>query len=160
MEKIQREKRGGKPRTKEVEKRPIEQYKGYVRLKTSANCDGKLEKWQILKAVIGKIGMGESLQETRDWLQDTFDYSYDSANNIIIQARAALSERLDKWKDKVAEANISRLNIIIDEAYQDGDRANLLKAIDLLNKTCSVYNQNINIQSEQPIFQIRFDNNN
>lgn len=120
----------------------------------------KEQRWEILKTLISKASMGESDDELRYYLQDKYDYSYCSANNYLAEVKACMAERLERYKDKVTEMNLSRTNTIIEEAYEKGDLKTALSGIDLLNKMCGVYQQNINIKSEQPIFQIRFDNNN
>lgn len=145
----------GRKKTTPTVKRKVQLQSAKKQAKDESLQPRKEQRWEVLKKVISRRIMGQSDEEIRYWLQDWYDYSYDTTNNLIHEAKACMAEKLERYKDKVAEINLSRANTIIEDAYEQGDLNTALKGIDILNKMCGVYTNNINIKSETPIFTIK-----
>lgn len=75
---------------------------------------------------------------------DMFGYSELSARNVYEKVLSEIEEQYQRRIGKIADTNIKRLDGIIDEALDNDDKANAIKAIDLQNKTANVYQTNVN----------------
>lgn len=81
-----------------------------------------------------------------------------SPNTVYEYYREALATLTDEeGLAKLREANTERLLDLYHDAVQSNDRQSALKALDLLNKTNSIYQTNINIGGDTE-FTFSFDN--
>lgn len=85
------------------------------------------------------VSMGKSKEDIIDILMEEYDYSESSAIAIYDETNKRLRRRYTEYIDKCAEIQVQRLNNMIEECYEDGDKRATLQAIDLLNKTCGLY---------------------
>lgn len=78
-------------------------------------------------------------------------YSESSANRLINQAARAMERKYVDMLEDAAENNMKRLHQLIYEAAQDGDRATVLKAIDLQNKMANLYQNKLEIKAQNEL---------
>lgn len=109
-----------------------------------------------IKDIINCIQIGENKQDILEMIQNHYGYTWTNAQHIWERANNELEEKYDKYQDKVVEKNIKRIETIITEAYDNGELKTALSAIDLLNKTCNLYDKKITVKTEEPI-KISFD---
>lgn len=113
---------------------------------------------EIYKKVMRWLCLNETKKYIIDHLIEDHNYSPDRAEFILKTARRQINDRYEAYKDAIAESNIKRLSLVIDEALEKGQLREATNAIDLLNKMGKCYSeaQNINITSTQPII-VKFD---
>lgn len=70
-----------------------------------------------------------------------------TAKNIINQA---VKDCLQPYEPEVIKyINLERLTDLVKDCRDDNDRKNLLKAIDLINKTANIYQQTVKVSNEE-----------
>lgn len=106
---------------------------------------------EIKREVIHKIRMRKTKADIIDWLMEVYEYSQDRAERIYTDSKAEIDVAYEKYKEDVAKANIERLNAIIDDCDERGDRRSMLSAIDMLNKMANVYTTKIDVKTNEPI---------
>lgn len=99
--------------------------------------------------------MGKPKAEVVEALVNTFGYTANVASNMYHKASAELREKYDKYKDKIADENIKRVEAIIDESYNTGDMTNALKGVDILNKMGNVYVNKVDVNANLNTFEIK-----
>lgn len=78
-------------------------------------------------------------------LKEEYGYSDNSARKLVDKVKKKLKQALEKKYDKIADENVARLEAIIDETYEQKRYADMLKAIDTLNKMGGVYTTKVDI---------------
>ena len=59
--------------------------------------------------------------------------------------------RSDQAVENLKNINLQRLDNLYKESANDGDRKNALKAIDLQNKTLGVYEEKVEVTTNEPV---------
>lgn len=77
-----------------------------------------------------------------------------NARNLSVKVDNTIHCKGNERKKTMQQRNIIRLEHIYAICLQQGDITNALKTIDLLNKTCDVYKNNINIEQTAFTFQL------
>ena len=80
-------------------------------------------------------------------LKQEYDYTDNSAKKVLDKNKRKLKNSVEKKIDKIAEENVGRLEAIIDETYEQKRYADMLKAIDTLNKMGGVYTTRLDINA-------------
>lgn len=80
-------------------------------------------------------------------LMEKYDIKEATAKNIINQA---VKDCLQPYEpDVIKYINLERLTDLVKDCRDDNDRKNLLKAIDLINKTANIYQQTVKVSNEE-----------
>lgn len=78
---------------------------------------------------------------------DKYNIKEVTAKNIINQA---VKDCLQPYEPEVIKyINLERLTELVKDCRDDNDRKNLLKAIDLINKTANIYQQTVKVSNEE-----------
>lgn len=88
------------------------------------------------------------------FLCDELGFKLTNARNITRKAESLLYQKGADRKKLMLSKNIVRLEHLYNQCVQQGDITNALKTIDLLNKTCDVYKNNISIEQTAFTFQL------
>lgn len=100
--------------------------------------------------------------EVCDRIEEEFGYKKNSSfvEQIVMDARKIVKQNQEMYAQGIAQRNITRLEKIIQDALNEGNRALALKAMDLLGKTTNLYNTNIKIDNEDnKSFEIKLKSN-
>ena len=93
---------------------------------------------------------------------EEFKYKANSSfvAKIVSDARNLMKKKQEEYAENIAQRNIARIETIIQDCLNEGNRALALKAMDLLAKTGNVYNQTIKIDNnDNKSFEIKIENN-
>ena len=88
-------------------------------------------------------------------VSERFNYAESTSTEIYQQAMKSV----ERWKsmdtETIKSRNLQRLDKLVNDTIDDNDRNNLIKAIDLQNKTAGVYvdKKDVNISSDVIKFQ-------
>ena len=131
---------------------------------TKTRSDGTPEKYRagsqelevIKEQVANYLRTGKRMAWTREWLMNTFGYSKDRADFINKTVKADIRQHYDDYCAKVAEHNINVLLAVIDDAYNAGDNASVISAVDKLNKMGGLYKEKLEVDSNQPLIKLSF----
>ena len=92
-----------------------------------------------LAEVIKRIRKGWSRAKLIEWVKEQWDLADSTASKYIKDAYDLLAENADEVIEKSKAIQIERLEDLLVDALKDKDRANSLKALDMLNKIYSLY---------------------
>lgn len=115
-----------------------------------------MELETIKEQVANYLRTGKRMAWTREWLMNTFGYSKDRADFINKTVKADIKAHYDDYCAKVAEHNINVLLAVIDDAYNAGDNASVISAVDKLNKMGGLYKEKLEVDSNQPLIKLSF----
>lgn len=115
-----------------------------------------MELETIKEQVANYLRTGKRMAWTREWLMNTFGYSKDRADFINKTVKADIRQHYDDYCAKVAEHNINVLLAVIDDAYNAGDNASVISAVDKLNKMGGLYKEKLEVDSNQPLIKLSF----
>lgn len=93
------------------------------------------------------LRMGYENSDIIERLKQEYGYSNNSARKVVDKVKKKLKQTVEKKYDKIAEENVGRLEAIIDETYEQKRYADMLKAIDTLNKMGGVYTTRLDINA-------------
>lgn len=117
---------------------------------------GTLKSYLLIREITRMVAIGIPRDEITDELCDKYGFTdRDGIARYHKAAIAALDERNRKYFEDIAKANTQRLTAIIEEAHEVGDRKSMLTAIDMLNKMGNIYTQKIEVDSKNPVFEIK-----
>ena len=91
------------------------------------------------------LRMNYDYEQIIERLKDEFDYTDNSAKQVLDKNKRKLKNSVEKKIDKMAEDNINRIEAIIDECYEQRKYTDALKGIDMLNKMGGQYTQKLDI---------------
>lgn len=98
-------------------------------------------------------------EEVIQSIMDEFGYAESTANNIYAEAQKRIEGYTRYNAKKIAERNIQRLDVIAEEAYDNEDYKNSIKAMDILNKMSGQYETKVNVTSDtDKPFTIKLNN--
>lgn len=100
---------------------------------------------------------GMSGPKVREKLIEKYGISDKRAVRILKEAYAQIVEYNEKMADKIAAVQLARVEEILEECMETKDRAQALKAIDIINKMFCLYveKQDINVHSD--VIKFEFD---
>ena len=117
---------------------------------------GHIESWRLIREITRLVAIGIPREEIIHEMMDKYGYTDDVTMSKYHKAAiAAMDERNRKYFEDIAKANTERLTAIIEEAHELGDRKSMLTAIDMLNKMGNLYTQKIEVDSKNPVFEIK-----
>lgn len=82
------------------------------------------------------------------------NFKYPNAKILYQKVESKIYKKGTEKKNTMLSKNIIRLEFIYNESMRNGNIQNALKAIDLLNKTCNLYTNNIEVQQTAFTFQL------
>lgn len=91
------------------------------------------------------------------FLCDELGFKLTNARNITRKAESLLYQKGADRKKLMLSKNIVRLEHLYNQCVQQGDITNALKTIELLNKTCGIYTNQIEITNHQFQFNLTTD---
>lgn len=103
------------------------------------------------------VEVGWQLKDIQEYIANKYHFTPEYSRIVVQDASLNYKEYYNNLKDKISEQNTERLQSAIYRLINKGDEATLLKAIDTLNKTAGVYNTNVNIKADAPIFEVRVE---
>ena len=106
--------------------------------------------------------LGMCWTEVRDRAGAEFGYNEGSSyiDKIVTEARRKIKTIQDEYAVGVATRNIGRIEKIIQEALDEGNKNLALRAMDLLNKTTNIYSNKLEIKNDDnKSFEIKIENN-
>lgn len=101
----------------------------------------------MLLEVTKRIAMGDTREEIVEWLQQD-GYAESTSRGFYNEANRKLLTKYRSYTTRVAKQNLMRLEVVIREAYEAGDRKSLLSAIDMQNKLVGAYTQRIELNTD------------
>ena len=112
----------------------------------------------IAKATLKDIMVGWTKKEVIEDIMVKFELFRADATRYYNAALATLDERNRQNLDNIVKVNKQRLEGIIDQCHEDGDKKAELQAIDLLNKMVGAYQNKLEIETNNSIFEIKLGN--
>jgi len=104
--------------------------------------------------IIQDIAKGMTYHDMVDKYVEEWGLGLKSVQNIINDTIAYM--RSDEAKETLISMNTARLENIITDSMQDGDRKNAVKAIDIQNKMSGAYTEKVKIEGDTEI-NLNFD---
>lgn len=131
---------------------------------TKTRSDGTPEKYRagsqelevIKEQVANYLRTGKRSAWVVEYLMNTFGFSKDRAYFITKTVKADIRQHYDDYCAKVAEHNINVLLAVIDDAFNTGDNASVISAVDKLNKIAGLYKEKLEVDSNQPLIKLSF----
>lgn len=106
--------------------------------------------------ILSMARKGKSKKEIMEVLQKEYGHTAITAKRYTEAVFCHLKREYEKYVSKVAEENVLALLEVRDELFERQDYKTLLQTIDLLNKTCSVYNNAVKLEMPESI-NIKFN---
>lgn len=112
----------------------------------------KARQHEILK----KIRRGWSRKRLVQWVVENYELSYSYAWKQVADCYAMLAEINKDYVETVRDVQLERIESILAESIESGDRQSSLKAIDLINKIFSLYveKKDLNITGNDISFKL------
>lgn len=123
---------------------------------------GKLRKLAAENRAMYYSNLGMLFSEVCEKIEEEFGYKKGSSfvEKIVGDARKIVKQNQELYAEGIAKRNIARLEKIIQDALNEGNRALALKTMDLLAKTGNVYNNTIKIDNDNnKSFEIKLTTN-
>lgn len=136
-----------------VPKKKKQKYKGPPPKKDDRN----FQQYVVVRETMKRIKWGWSKEEIYEWLKVWHPTNVETMRLYYKAALAAIDSRLNGRAKDIAETNLSRLEAIFDEAVEEGDRKSALSCIDMMNKMAGLYEHQINLNTNKPLFEIKID---
>ena len=120
-----------------------------------SGCDNRISLNQVtqearIQKVADMLCKGWSRLKIRDVLTNEWNISKTTANTLIDETMIYLSENTLADKEVVKKLNYNRLDSVMDSCESVNEK---LKTIDLINKTCGVYETNVNVTAKESSFK-------
>mgnify|MGYP003301335009 CR=1 FL=1 len=103
-----------------------------------------------IRRIIEELVAGKSKRFVIDKFSEEWSCSRLTMKALINEALVALAEENAPDRETVRTLNYNRLEELIDDCKSVRDK---LKTIDLINKTCNVYDTNLNINAGEDTFK-------
>lgn len=90
--------------------------------------------------IIEKIRQGYSRKRLIEWVMENFNHTYKYSWDLTAEAYQTLADiNNQELIEKTRAIQLERVEAILQDALEKGDRKNALKAADLINKMYSLY---------------------
>ena len=109
----------------------------------------KLRKEIKTRLILEDIAQGVCYSDLIQKYQEQWKCSTKTVECYIRDAMEYL--RSDQAVENLKNINLQRLDNLYKESANDGDRKNALKAIDLQNKTLGVYEEKVEVTTNEPV---------
>ena len=111
--------------------------------------DKKAERTKIHDAriwmIIGDICAGLNNLSLYKKYKDSWNISRTGMNNLITEAYEMMKIGDEEYMEELRQINIKRLEDLYTDALASNDKANALKAMDLINKTAGLYTTKVEL---------------
>lgn len=104
-----------------------------------------------------KIRQGWSGPKVREHLMTTYGINSSQAQKVLKAAYNQIVDYNDKMADKIAAIQLARVEEILQDCMETGDRAQALKAIEIINKMFCLYVERQDINVHGDIIKFEFD---
>lgn len=115
----------------------------------------KLKKEVKHHLILEEISKGTSFKDIISKFSDLWGVSRATVRGTLNEAIDYI--RSDQTKENLISMNIQRLDALIQDSMNDGDRKNAIKSIDTQNKMLGAYEEKVKLESDGEInfqFQI------
>lgn len=89
--------------------------------------------------VVKKIRKGWSRSKIIEWATEQWDITKAAASNYVKMAYSVLGEAADEVIENSRNIQLERLEDLLKDALESGDKANSLKALDMINRLHGLY---------------------
>lgn len=117
----------------------------------------RIRKQSAINCAMRKLALGLDSDEVTEIICENYGYQPTSVINILATARRRLMNSFKRDTEVIKEECYQQLKTIADEAVDNNNYKDGIKALDLINKMTGAYDQTITIKQDEP-FQIKFDN--
>ena len=107
-----------------------------------------------LRYIADDIVKGLSKKKIAEKYSELWDLSFHTVYSLYREALVTLTD--EEGLEKMRDANTERLLSLYNKAIEEGDSKTALKALDLLNKTNSIYVTKVNLGTETE-FKFNFE---
>lgn len=101
------------------------------------------------KQILDMLASGKTVRVIKDYLINEIGLSKFTARDLINEVISDVIS--DEYKEILKASSILKLDEIISDSINDGDRKSALKGIDILNKATGAYTEKIEISGEEDI---------
>ena len=116
----------------------LSKYQSYTEAGGRNTVEKNQRKYRIAE-VIKLITKGWSRTNILQWVQDQWEVSRASASDYIKMAYEVLGEASDEVIENSRNIQLERLEDLLKQALESGDKANSLKALDMINRLHGLY---------------------
>jgi hypothetical protein len=115
---------------------------------------GRKPKGYVLKLMLA----GYSNEEIIELLQEEYEYTKHYAECLVSNCKLMVDNKLAEIAEAIAQKNVNRLEVIIDEAMIANDNKTALAAIEIENKMFNLYQMKLEVSNnENNTFKITID---
>lgn len=115
------------------------------------------EKKARQNVIIDMIRKGYSRKRLVQWVQENYGLSYKYSWDVVAEVYKMLAEtNNDELVEATRAIQLERVEAILKDSIEKGDRKSALKALDLINKMHSLYveKKEIDVSSSDLVFRI------
>lgn len=116
---------------------------------------GTYSKISKKRLVLEELAKGTPVRKIRKNLEDNFQLSQKTIRDLIAEVIGEITS--EETKEELKASNLVRLDELISDCINDGDRKNAIRAIDTLNKSIGVYDNSIKLETEGGDIQLNFN---
>lgn len=116
----------------------LSKYQSYTEAGGRNTVEKNQRKYRIAE-VIKLITKGWSRTNILQWVQDQWEVSRASASDYIKMAYEVLGEASDEVIENSRNIQLERLEDLLKQALESGDKASSLKALDMINRLHGLY---------------------
>lgn len=110
---------------------------------------GTYSKISKKKIILDELAKGTPVRKIRKYLEDNYQLSQKTIRDLIAEVISEITS--EEEKEALKASNLVRLDEIVSDCINDGDRKNAIRAIDTLNKSIGAYTEKVEIQSDGEI---------
>ena len=126
--------------------------------KQKINDTKRRNRYYAVSAAFNLIMKDMDRDEVISIVSERFNYAESTSTEIYQQAMKSV----ERWKsmdtETIKSRNLQRLDKLVNDTIDDNDRNNLIKAIDLQNKTAGVYVDKKDVNISGDVISFKFGN--
>lgn len=115
---------------------------------------GTYSKISKKKIILDELAKGTPVRKIRKYLEDNYQLSQKTIRDLIAEVISEITS--EEEKEALKASNLVRLDEIVSDCINDGDRKNAIRAIDTLNKSIGAYDNTIKLETDADI-QLNFN---
>ena len=116
----------------------LNKYQSYTEAGGRNRTDQNQRKFRIAE-VVKRIRKGWSRSKILEWIEDQWEVSKATASNYIQMAYEVLGEAADEVIENSRIIQLERLEDLLKDALESGDKNSSLKALDMINRLHGLY---------------------
>lgn len=116
----------------------VNKYQSFTEAGGKNHVEQNQRKFRIAE-VIKRIRKGWSRAKILEWIEDQWNVQKATASNYIKMAYEVLGEASDEVIENSRIIQLERLEDLLKDALEGNDRANSLKALDMINRLHGLY---------------------